>query len=126
MGVGTIDQFTPTTPICFLNLAEAYRKAGQTLARDSRAGGAFDGSPIRYCYYHSIELYLKAALISVGVDDAGIRAIGHRFADLATACNERGLGLSNRWTWRHSPGSTPMETTCAPAITVSSTSGSSR
>ena len=88
------DAYTATTPIGFIGKAEAYRAGAQLLARDLKGVGGWAGDPTRYLYYHCIELYLKAALVSVGKTDRGLRRIGHSFSKLADACNCAGLGLS--------------------------------
>jgi hypothetical protein len=86
--------FTSTTPIGFINKAEAYRAGAQLLAKDLNGVGGWAGDPIRYLYYHCIELYLKSTLISAGNTEAQLKAIGHGFAKLAKACNSEGLGLN--------------------------------
>lgn len=88
-----LEQFTPTTPIGYINKAEAYRAGAQLLARDLQGVGGWAGDPTRYLYYHCIELYLKAALISTGLTDRELRNIGHGFVTLANRANMAGLGL---------------------------------
>ncbi len=87
--------FTSTTPIGFINKAEAYRAGAQLLAKDLTGFGGWAGDPTRYLYYHGIELYLKAALISAGKTEAQLKAIGHSFSKLANESNSAGLGLSH-------------------------------
>ncbi|MCR6672717.1 hypothetical protein [Devosia ginsengisoli] len=89
-----VEPFTSTTPIGFINKAEAYRVGAQLLAKDLKGVGGWAGDPTRYLYYHGIELYLKAALISVGRTETQLRSIGHSFVKLAEACNKAGLGLN--------------------------------
>ena len=86
--------FTSTTPLGFINKAEAYRVGAQLLARDLKGVGGWAGDPTRYLYYHAIELYLKAALISTGKTELQLRAIGHGFAKLVEVGNDAGLGLT--------------------------------
>ncbi|MDM7978738.1 MAG: hypothetical protein QUV71_00180 [Rhizobium sp.] len=86
--------FTSTTPIGFINKAEAYRAGAQLLAKDLTGFGGWAGDPTRYLYYHGIELYLKAALISAGKTEAQLKVIGHSFAKLANESNSEGLGLN--------------------------------
>nr|WP_314260783.1 hypothetical protein [uncultured Devosia sp.] len=88
------EQFTATTPIGYLNKAEAYRAGAQLLARDLKVLGGWSGDPIRYLYYHAIELYMKAALISAGQTETQLREIGHGFTKLAMACNLVDFGLN--------------------------------
>lgn len=88
------ESFTATTPIGFIGKGEAYRAGAQLLATELKGGGSWAGDPIRYLYYHSIELYMKAALISVGYTETQLRALGHGFTNLASACNNVGFGLN--------------------------------
>lgn len=83
-----------TTPMGSYLKAESFRRAAMLLAQQLR-GGSFDDSPIRFNYYHSIELYLKGALICDGATDDDLRKeFRHGFRKLADAANERGFGLS--------------------------------
>ena len=87
------DEFTVTTPIGFIGKAEAYRAGAQLLARNLSGVGGWAGDPTRYLYYHSIELYFKAALISAGKTERQLFQLGHGFSKLAEVCNQEGLGL---------------------------------
>jgi hypothetical protein len=87
------EPFSSTTPIGFIGKAEAYRVGAQVLARELKGVGGWAGDPTRYLYYHSIELYMKAALISVGRTEVQLRSLNHGFVKLAEACNAAGLGL---------------------------------
>lgn len=84
--------YSKTTPIGFLNTAEAYRSGAQLLARDLKGGWA--SQPTRYLYYHAIELYLKAALINSGYTETQLRNLRHGFGQLASLANLNGLGLT--------------------------------
>ena len=88
------EPFSSTTPIGFINKAEAYRVGAQVLARELKGVGGWAGDPTRYLYYHCIELYMKAALISAGRTEFQLRSLSHGFVKLAKACNAAGLGLS--------------------------------
>ena len=88
--------FSSTTPIGFINKAEAYRVGAQVLARELKGVGGWAGDPIRYLYYHCIELYMKAALISAGWTEFQLRSLSHGFMKLAETCNAAGLGLTER------------------------------
>ncbi len=90
------EPFSSTTPIGFINKAEAYRDGAQVLARELKGGGSWAGDPVRYLYYHCIELYMKAALISAGQTEAQLRLLSHHFVKLARACNAAGLGLNEQ------------------------------
>lgn len=88
------EPFSSTTPIGFINKAEAYRVGAQVLARELKGVGGWAGDSIRYLYYHCIELYMKAALISAGWTEFQLRSLSHGFVKLAKACNAAGLGLN--------------------------------
>lgn len=88
------EPFSSSTPIGFINKAEAYRVGAQVLARELKGVGGWAGDPTRYLYYHCIELYMKAALISAGRTEFQLRSLSHSFMKLAKACNAAGLGLN--------------------------------
>jgi hypothetical protein len=90
------EPFSSTTPVGFINKAEAYRVGAQVLARELKGVGGWAGDPIRYLYYHCIELYMKAAMISAGRTESQLRVLSHSFVKLAEACNAAGLGLSEQ------------------------------
>ncbi len=93
---GAENHFTPTTPIGYLNVGEAYRVGAQLLAKDLDGVGGWAGNPIRYLYYHAIETYLKAALISAGYTNSQLRSrkLGHSFGALVEAANSADFGLT--------------------------------
>jgi hypothetical protein len=82
-----------STPLCFFNYAESYRTAAETLeASDLKA--THREAPIRYLYYHSLELYLKSYLRFKGLRVDELRTkYGHRFCCMANASPELGLDL---------------------------------
>ena len=59
-----------TTPIGFMNKAQAYRVGAQVLARDLKGVRSWAGDPVRYFYDHCIELDMKGALILAGRTEA--------------------------------------------------------
>lgn len=77
------EPFSSATPIGFINKAEAYRVGAQLLARELKGVGGWAGDPIRYLYYHCIELYMKAALVSAGRTEFQLRSLSHGFVKLA-------------------------------------------
>lgn len=77
-----------------MNVAEAYRAGAQLLANDLRGVGGWSGQPTRYLYYHAIEVYFKAALISAGLREGELKDVGHSFRRMAETANARGLGLT--------------------------------
>src|SRR6266436_159255 len=82
-----------TNEMGLFNFAEAYREAADILAVDHPKALRFD-APIRYLFYHSIELYLKAFLRSRSRTVEQIKKLRHGFAGLRAACTERGLWLA--------------------------------
>lgn len=88
--------FSSNTPIGYINKAEAYRVGAQVLARELKGVGGWSGDPIRYLYYHCIELYMKAALISAGWTEPQLLSLRHGFVKLAKECNAVGLGLTEQ------------------------------
>jgi hypothetical protein len=79
-----------TNELGLFNFAEAYREAADILAIKRQKALRFD-APIRYLFYHSIELYLKAFLRKHGLTVKQIRKLGHGFPGLCVACIKRGL-----------------------------------
>jgi hypothetical protein len=71
------------SPLGFFNFAETYWSAARTL-RESKAKGSHKDSPIRFLYYHAIELYLKAFLRSHGIHPYILRsrAYGHDMGEV--------------------------------------------
>jgi len=55
------DQDERTNSMGLFNMAEAYRLSAEALRKAGVAAGHAE-SPIRFLYYHAIELYLKALL----------------------------------------------------------------
>jgi hypothetical protein len=79
-----------TTATGLYNFAESYRHAADRI-RASKAKPLRFESPIRFLYYHAIELYLKSCLRGDGLDPETItRRYGHRFVKLRKACSTRG------------------------------------
>jgi len=86
----TIDR---TPPIGLFNFAESYRAAADILAHQHARELRFD-SPMRYLYYHCIELYMKAFLRSEGLRVSEMKTrLGHHFSGLRQECISRGLVL---------------------------------
>jgi hypothetical protein len=86
----TITKEDRTNALGLFNSAECYRQAADILASQQKAL-RFD-QPIRYLFYHAIELYLKAFLrTDLPLDK--VERYGHRFRRLRGACTSRGLPL---------------------------------
>ena len=76
--------------------AEAYVQAAMTLHHAGRHDGRAE-NPIRFLYYHAIELTLKSYLIHSGLtaEDLKKRGMGHQVITLGEKCVEYGLLLSD-------------------------------
>jgi hypothetical protein len=89
-----VDDNERTTPIGLFLTAEAYWNGASTLYRSQKRAKRsvlFGDKPTYFCYYHSIELYLKALLrCHHGVDELEKR-FGHRAKQLMTRAKELGL-----------------------------------
>jgi len=80
------------------NLAEAYRLSGDALTIAKVKSGHAD-SPVRFLYYHAIELYLKAFLREHGHTVGELsnpKKFGHSTTKLLAQAELLGLELSNR------------------------------
>lgn len=82
-----------TNELGLFNFAKTYRKAADILAVEHPNALRFD-DPIRYLFYHSIELYLKAFLRKHALTVAQMKGLRHGFAELCDARTERGLWLT--------------------------------
>jgi hypothetical protein len=80
-----------TTALGMYHFAESYRHAADRL-RLSRAKPLMFDAPIRFLYYHAIELYLKSCLRGDGRTPTEIKSsFNHGFRKLQRACEQRGL-----------------------------------
>jgi hypothetical protein len=48
------------TPLAWFNLAHAYLYDAATLHNAQKPSGGFYSDPVRFLYFHSVELFLKA------------------------------------------------------------------
>ncbi|MGY2938851.1 hypothetical protein ACVWZ6_008453 [Bradyrhizobium sp. GM6.1] len=79
------------TPIGLFNYAESYRTAARALRR-SKSKATHKDSPVRFLYYHTIELYLKAHLRLHGLHPYALRTrFGHSAEALRTKSAALGL-----------------------------------
>jgi hypothetical protein len=82
-----------TTPIGIFNTAISYWKAA-----DALAGLALktprNHAPIRFLYFHALELYLKAYLRAYGYTVMRIEGIGHSFTKMVEHSMKHGLKLA--------------------------------
>jgi hypothetical protein len=85
------DEAARSRPIAYFNFAETYWTAAKALRR-SRAKATHKESPIRFLYYHAIELYLKAHLRACDIHPYGMRVKhGHDAGKLSKKSAELGL-----------------------------------
>jgi hypothetical protein len=78
-----------TNPMGLFNMAEAYRLSALALENAKVAAGHAD-SPIRFLYYHALELYLKALLRQKYSIDT-IEGFRHKFQRLVAEAEKLGL-----------------------------------
>lgn len=89
------DEEQRVTPIGLFNYAESYRTAARALRR-SKSPASHKDSPIRFLYYHTIELYLKAHLCLHGIHPYDLRTkFGHSAESLRKRAAELGLVFEN-------------------------------
>jgi len=89
----TVDE--RTSPFGLFNFAESYRKAADILAFERPESMRPFDAPVRYLFYHSIELYLKAFLRSDGLTVRQMMKLSHGFSALRDVCTTRGLWLAD-------------------------------
>jgi hypothetical protein len=83
------------TALGTFNFAESFRHSADRLRISKLKRIPFD-APVRFLYYHSIELYLKSYLRSHGISAAYIKSkYQHRFRKLEKACAKYGLKLDD-------------------------------
>ena len=83
------------TALGTFNFAESFRLSADRLRISTLKRIPFD-APVRFLYYHSIELYLKSYLRSHGISAAYIKSkYQHRFRKLEKACAKYGLKLDD-------------------------------
>ncbi len=89
------DEARRVTPLGYFNFAETYRTAARTLRR-SKSKATHKESPIRFLYYHAIELYLKAFLRAHDIHPYDLRTkYGHSVGRLSAKAVELGLSLDD-------------------------------
>ncbi len=80
----------------FLELADEYANAADTLRKLHRVSKPQSLAPFRFAALHAVELYLSAFLRLHGHESAEIRKSGHRYCDKAQAAGLHGLVLRKR------------------------------
>src|SRR5829696_8427396 len=85
------------TPLAWFNLAHAYLYDAATLHNAQKPSGGFYSDPVRFLYFHSVELFLKAYLRVHGIEDdtLGKPPYSHNLTNLANAAESRGLPIGN-------------------------------
>lgn len=85
-----------TTPIRLFNYAQSYFVAASYLEK-AELESTHPDAVVRFLYYHSMELYLKAFLmIQEHSIDKLRRKFGHNISKLATAAARQGLGIDDK------------------------------
>jgi hypothetical protein len=85
------DEAARSRPVAYFNFAETYWTAAKTLRR-SKAKATHKDSPIRFLYYHAIELYLKAYLRARDIHPYDMRnKYSHNVGKLSIKSGELGL-----------------------------------
>lgn len=81
-----------TTPVGLFNYAHSYASSAAAL-REAKVKASHADSPIRFLYYHAIELYLKSFLLTNGVALEKLRskAFGHNLQRLLKKAIALGL-----------------------------------
>ena len=87
-----MDEDDRTNALGLFNSAECYRQAADILGTEHAKALRFD-QPIRYLFYHAIELYLKAFLRAGNFPLDKVERFRHRFHRLRDTCTSLGLAL---------------------------------
>jgi HEPN domain-containing protein len=84
-----------TTPLGLFSTANAFLQSGMAL-EDGHEKQIGHPGPILFCYYHALELYLKALLrLEHSVAVLGSRKFGHDFERLVSEAERLGLVLED-------------------------------
>lgn len=90
------DQDRRSTPVGYFNFAESYYVAAKVLRR-SKTKASHKHAPIRFVYYHAIELYLKSYLRGNGVGAfvLSTKVYGHDVQKLLRDAEKFGLSVDD-------------------------------
>src|SRR3974390_1066328 len=77
----TDDREARQTPLGLFNMATAYRAAAQKLD-ETKLKTVMRHAPIRFLYFHALELYLKAFLRAHGCSLSNLEKLGHDYRKL--------------------------------------------
>jgi hypothetical protein len=89
-----ITQDDRTTAVGLYHYGLSYQACAEQLRCSPPDDLAFD-APIRFLYWHTSELFMKAFLRAAGLGVRELRDIGHRLGRLHNECVERGLPLGS-------------------------------
>ena len=82
--------------IAFFNTARSYQAAALCIQTQEEPLPCYlEDSPVRVLLALSIELYLKAYLLSADVTAADVREFGHKVGQACNRCKQLGLNLSD-------------------------------
>ena len=84
------------SPLAWFHFADAYFYDAAILSAAEKPSGGFYGAPVRYLYFHAVELYLKSYLILNGLDEKTLRhpPYSHSLAAILQEAINRGLPSS--------------------------------
>jgi HEPN domain-containing protein len=89
------DEAERSRPVAYFNFADTYWTAAKALRR-SKAKASHKDSPVRFLYYHAIELYLKAHLRAHKIHPYDMRnKFGHDAGKLSAKSAELGLDFDD-------------------------------
>jgi hypothetical protein len=79
--------------IAFANFAHSYCSSAIVL-QHVEIDTTHPNSVVTYLFYHSIELYLKAYLMSQGISAQKLKSYGHKIGKLSRKASALGLSFS--------------------------------
>jgi hypothetical protein len=88
---GILEEEKRTTPLGLFNYAEAYWSSAIALQKAEVKNCVHWDSPVRFLYYHAIELYLKAFLRHKMLTLDELKKLGHPSPRLTARAEQLGL-----------------------------------
>jgi hypothetical protein len=92
--VSMSDEIERTTPLGLFNYARSYFRSAEYLY-ESQLKLTHPSAPATFLFYHAIELYLKAFLLSLKWTPKSLKAIGHRVDKASEEAVKQGLILDD-------------------------------
>jgi hypothetical protein len=86
------DEIERTTPLGLFNYARSYWRSAEYL-HAAQLTLTHPTAPVSFLFYHAIELYLKAFLLSQSMTLQSLKSIGHRVDKAGEKAIEKGLLL---------------------------------